>query len=242
VSPARTASMRGRAKSGTGSFQWIALLTAGAVIMGLTFTLGILVGRQWSRPPSATTAVESGTRKTVPPGKRGGLSGADVEPPPVDQKQLTFYQTLKAPLGRGSADASPRHENRPKAPPTHEPARAEAPPPPPYPYASREETIVEKPAAADSSAAADKPSRPAADPTGPWSVQAAAFKTQAQAEALQKQLKQSGFDAYVASAAGSDGQTNYRVRIGTFKSKAEAQRIAERVRGERSPAAFITPK
>ena len=73
-------------------------------------------------------------------------------------------------------------------------------------------------------------------------MQAAAFKTQAQADALQKQLKQSGFDAYVASAAGSDGQTNYRVRIGTFKTKAEAQRIAERVRGERSLAAFITPK
>ena len=73
-------------------------------------------------------------------------------------------------------------------------------------------------------------------------MQAAAFKTQAQADALQKQLKQAGFDAYVASATTSDGQANYRVRIGTFKSKAEAQRVAERVRGERSLAAFITPK
>lgn len=242
MSPARTATARGRGKSGTGSFQWIALLTAGIVIMGLTFTLGILVGRQWSRPTSAGTTVESGTRKTMAPGKRGGLSGADVEPPPVDQKQLTFYQTLTAPLGRGSADASPRREDRAKAPPTPEHTRAEAPPPPPYPYASHGETIVEKPAGADSSATADKPPRAAADPAGLWSVQAAAFKTQAQAEALQKQLKQSGFDAYVASAAGSDGQTNYRVRIGTFKNKAEAQRIAERVRGERSPAAFVTPK
>ena len=77
---------------------------------------------------------------------------------------------------------------------------------------------------------------------GPWAVQAAAFKTQAQADALQKQLKQAGFDAYVASTTTSDGHANYRVRIGTFKSKAEAQRVAERVRGERSLAAFITPK
>jgi cell division protein FtsN len=80
------------------------------------------------------------------------------------------------------------------------------------------------------------------EPAGPWAVQAAAFKTQAQAEALQKQLKKSGFDAYVAAAAASDGQTNYRVRIGTFKTKVEAQRVADRVRGERSLAAFITPK
>ena len=239
--PARTGTARGRARGGTGAFQWIALLTAGTVIMGLTFTLGILVGRQWSRPASAAAALESGTRKTVPPGKRGGLSGADVEPAQVDQKQLTFYQTLTAPLGRAAADASPRHEEKTKASPSPEPARVEAPQPPPYPYASRGETVVEKPVA-DSSAAADKASRASAEPTGPWSVQAAAFKTQAQADTLQKQLKQSGFDAYVASAAGSDGQTNYRVRIGTFKTKAEAQRIAERVRGERSLAAFITPK
>jgi cell division septation protein DedD len=233
--PARASTARARARRGGGALQWIALLTAGTVIMGLTFALGILVGRQWSRPASLT-AVESGVRKTVPPGKRGGLAGADVDPPQVDQKQLTFYQTLTAPLGRGSADAAPRHEDKTKA------ARAAESHPPPYSYTSPGETIVEKPATADSPASGDKAFRPAAEPAGPWAVQAAAFKTQAQADALQKQLKQAGFDAYVASATGNDGQPNYRVRIGTFKSKAEAQRVAERVRGERSLAAFITPK
>ena len=238
---ARGSTARGRARRGGGALQWIALLTAGTVIMGLTFTLGILVGRQWSRPASATVAVEGGARKTVPPGKRGGLAGTDVDPPQVDQKQLTFYQTLTAPLGRGFADAAPRHEDKARGAPAPEPPRSEAAPAP-HPYASRGETLVEKPATADSPAIGDKAARPAAEATGPWAVQAAAFKTQAQADALQRQLKQAGFDAYVASAAGSDGQPNYRVRIGTFKSKAEAQRVAERVRGERSLAAFITPK
>jgi len=239
--PARTGTARGRARARSGALQWIALLAAGAVIMGLTFALGILVGRQWSRPASATVVPESGARKTVPPGKRTGLTGADVEAPRVDQKQLTFYQTLTAPLGRGSADASQRREEKAKATPAPEPVRPEASQPPPYLYASRGETVMEKPAA-DASTAADKASHAPAEPTGPWSVQAAAFKTQAQADALQKQLKRAGFDAYVAAASGSEGQTNYRVRIGTFKSKAEAQRIAEQVRGERSLAAFITPK
>ena len=242
MSPARPGSGRGRVRSAPGKLQWIALLSAAAVIMALTFILGILVGRQWSRPVPATAGVDSGPRKTVPPGKRGGLSGSDVDPPQVDQKQLTFYQTLTAPLGRGSAAASPRNDEKPKAPPAPEPARTEASPPPPYPYASRGETIVEKPSAADASPAPEKSPRAPTEPTGPWSVQAAAFKTQGQADALQKQLKQAGFDAYVASAAGSDGQTNYRVRIGTFKSKVDAQRIAERVRAERSLAAFVAPK
>lgn len=240
MSPVRPASPRGRVKSGPGSLQWIALFTAGAVIMGLTFTLGVLVGRQWSHPASAAASADSGARKTVPPGKRGGLSAADVEPSPSVDQKLTFYQTLTAPLGRGSADASQRPEA--KAQPAPEPPRAE-PPPPPYPYTSRGETVVEKPAAPEAEAA---PARAQADAagfwSGLWSVQVAAFKTQGQAASLHKQLKQAGFDAYIAPAVASDGQTNYRVRVGTFKSKAEAQRMVERVRGERSLAAIVTPR
>jgi cell division septation protein DedD len=236
--PVRSAS-RGRSRTGTPWLQWIALLSAATVIMGLTFALGILVGRQWGRPASAALA-DSAPRKTVPPGKRGGLVGSDVEAPSVDQK-LTFYQTLTAPLGRGSADASPRRDEKPKTPAATEAGRSDAAPHP-YPYATRGETTVERPAHADLPSATDKTVQAAAEAAGPWAVQAAAFKTQAQADALQKQLKNSGFDAYVAPAAAADGQTNYRVRIGTFKSKAEAQRVADRVRGERSLAAFITPK
>jgi cell division septation protein DedD len=223
-------------KSGPGSLQWIALFAVGAVIMVLTFTLGLLVGRQWSRPAPAIASIESGARKTVPLGKRGGLSGAHLEPSPSVDQKLTFYQTLTAPLGRGSADASQRPPA--KAHPAPEPARAETPPPP-YPYTSRGETFVEKPAAPEAEAA---PARAQADPAGLWSVQVAAFKTPGQAATLHKQLREAGFDAYIVPAAASDGQTNYRVRVGTFESKAEAQRMIERVRGERSLAAFVTPR
>jgi cell division septation protein DedD len=226
-------------KSGPGSLQWIALFTAGAVIMGLTFTLGVLVGRQWSRP-AAPASADSGARKTVPPGKRGGLSGADLEPPPQVDQKLTFYRTLTAPLGRGFADASQRSEAKVQPPP--EPARAE-PSPPPYPYTSRGETLIEKPAAPEAEAG---PARAQADLAniwaGLWSVQVAAFKTQGQAASLHRQLSEAGFDAYIAPAVASDGQTNYRVRLGTFESKAEAQRMVERVRVERSLAAFVTPR
>jgi len=234
VSPA---SPRGRVKSGPGSLQWIALLTAGAVIMGLTFTLGVLVGRQWSHPAAAASA-DSGARKTVPPGKRGGLSGADLEPPPQVDQKLTFYRTLTAPLGRGSADASQRPQA--KAQPAPEPARAK-PPPPPDPYTSRGETIIESPAPPDATTAS-APAPAQADTAGLWSVQVGAFKRQGQAVSLHKQLREAGFDAYIAPAVASDGQTNYRVRVGAFESKAEAQRVVERVRGERSLAAFVTPR
>ena len=227
---------RARVKRSPGALQWIGLLTAGAVIMALTFTLGVLVGRQWSRPAPVAAGVENLVKKTVPPGKRGGLSGADVEPPPSVDQRLTFYQTLTAPLGRGAADASQRLlEDKAKAPPAL--ARPE-PPAPPYPITSRDESIVEKPATTEAAAAP----RPPADPVGGWAVQVAAFKTPAQAEMLEKQLKQAGFDTYVAVAAAPDGGTHYRVRIGAFTSKADAEHMAARLRGERSLAGFVTPR
>jgi cell division septation protein DedD len=230
---------RGRGRNGPGRAQWIALLTASALIMGLTFALGVLVGRQWSRPVAMTSSAEGGARKIIPAGKRGGLSSADVEPvPSVDQK-LTFYQTLTAPLGRGSADASQRQADKAK-PAT---ARAEpiASPPPPSRSASHDETLIEKPAPPEAKAGANA-ARPAAEASGLWSVQAGAFKSHAQADGLERQLRQAGFDAYVTQAAGEDGQIRFRVRVGTFKSKAEAQRMADRMRAERSTAAFVAPK
>jgi len=235
VSPAAA---RARVKRSPGALQWIGLLTAGVVIMALTFTLGVLVGRQWSRPAPITTGPESLARKTVPPGRRGGLSGADVEPLlPVDQK-LTFYQTLSAPLGRGAADASQRPEDKGRPQAGAAPARPErAPAPTPSP--GRAEGVAAKPAPTESPAA---PARPSASPAGLWSVQVAAFKTQAQADTLQRQLKQAGFDTYVAVAAAADGGTHYRVRLGAFASKADAERMVGRLRGERSLAAFVAPR
>jgi hypothetical protein len=208
--------------------------------MGLTFTLGILVGRQWSRPASVTATVESGARKTVPPGKRGGLAGADVDPPQMDQKQLTFYQTLTAPLGRGSADAAPRHVDKARAASAGEPARSDAHAPSPT-YTSRSEPVVEKPATADS-ASADKAPAP---PRSRWArgrCRRQPSRRRPRPTRSRSSSSRRASDAYVASATTSDGHANYRVRIGTFKSKVEAQRVAERVRGERSLAAFITPK
>ncbi len=78
--PARAATTRGRGHRGGGALQWIALLTAATIIMGLTFTLGILVGRQWSRPASVTAAAE------MAPGRRCRSASAPAVfiPPPTE--------------------------------------------------------------------------------------------------------------------------------------------------------------
>jgi len=49
---------RRRGGGGPGGAQWMALGGAVLVILGLTFALGLLVGRQWAR--QAATAVVAG--------------------------------------------------------------------------------------------------------------------------------------------------------------------------------------
>jgi hypothetical protein len=64
------ASARRRGGGGPGFGQWLVLGGAVVVILGLTFTLGLLVGRQWARgsiaagTPSASEAVR---KASAPP-------------------------------------------------------------------------------------------------------------------------------------------------------------------------------
>jgi len=39
-----------------------------------------------------------------------------------------------------------------------------------------------------------------------------------------------------------DGEVRYRVRVGTFRTREEAARMAERVRSDRSLPTFVTAK
>jgi len=203
-------------RHGRGSFgvgQWIALSAAGLVLLGLTFALGLFVGRQWVRP--TTPAVSEAAKKTPPGARRGGLSGSDAEVTPRIQDRLTFYQTLTAPLPSAVPATRPQAEDRPRTlalPPEGRSGEARAPSGP-------------------------EPARPGTQ----WSVQVAALNSRTQADGVRRKLHDAGFDAYVTTMSDG-GETRYRVRVGTFKTREEALRVAERVRAERSLPTLVTPK
>jgi cell division protein FtsN len=90
----------------------------------------------------------------------------------------------------------------------------------------------------------DRPAaRPAADArTGDYAVQVGAFRDRAQAEAVRKQLAAAGFDADVTPIAAGPGEVRYKVRLGSFRSREDAGRLADRVRTERALAAFVTSR
>ena len=228
---------RQRIKGKPSAAQW--LLMAGGVILVLvlTFALGIVVGRKWSpRGEHDQTAAEPARKATAPVARRSGLTDPAPERPP--QEKLTFYQTLTAPMSPASPPAKVGVSGKPE-PATPRPAaehvssdRPAAMPPTSVPKPDKLAAPAERP-----------PTSPAAEArTGDWAVQVGVFKDRGQAESVRRPLAASGFDAYLTAVPLADGQTHYKVRMGSFKTREEAARLAERIRQERSLTAFITPK
>jgi cell division protein FtsN len=91
---------------GPGPGQWLALGGAVLVILGLTFALGLLVGRQWARQTASAAgpSVTEAARKAATPSRRGGIAAeAMADRAPESTEKLTFYKTLTEPLnGPGS--------------------------------------------------------------------------------------------------------------------------------------------
>jgi cell division protein FtsN len=239
---------RSRARGGPGRLRWVALGGAAIVILGLTFGLGLLVGRQWGRhtPPAVTGEP---TRKSAAGPRRGGLSEPTTDRAAARQEKLTFYQTLTAPLVgaiplSGKTEAAPKHDAaakpRPKSGASPERGQERAPP--------REDEPSLPSRAAAGASNLERPTREGqapeanAEASGEWVVQVGVFKNSQQAERIRKQLADAGLAARVAPITADDGQLRYRVRVGAFKSKDEALKTAERIRSDRSLPTFVTAR
>jgi cell division protein FtsN len=162
-----------------------------------------------------------------------------VEPAPQrPPEKLTFYQTLTAPVGPAVSTPVSAPAKSPEAPK----------PKPAAERASTERSIasaaVTPPKPATTAAPDDRaaPRPVAAARTGDWAVQVGAFRDRSQAETVRKQMAAAGFDPYVTAVEAAPGEVRYKVRLGSFRSREDAGRMAARVRGEQSLAAFVTPK
>jgi len=233
--------MRNDARAGSRLFQRAGLVLAGVAILGLTFMLGMLVGRQWARPVPQVATAES-SKKSAAPARRIGLSEVETERPKAAQDKLTFYQTLTAPLGSTTSQyrAKPEEKGKPEARPKPDARPAAAPQP----------RTEEKPTAAAAASEAGPGGAGASQGAAPdqalaagapaWTVQVGAFKSRKQADAAQRGLSDAGFAAQVSALAADDGQPRYRVRVGSFRTRSDAERMAERLRASLALATYVT--
>ena len=109
-------SARRRMGRGPGPGQWLALGGAVLVILGLTFALGLLVGRQWARhsASAAVSSVSEAARRAATTPRRGGITAEVMaDRAPESTEKLTFYHTLTEPLN--GPVATPKPEAKPIA-------------------------------------------------------------------------------------------------------------------------------
>ena len=75
-----------------------------------------------------------------------------------------------------------------------------------------------------------------------WTVQVSAFRSRALAEELRSRLAARGYDATVFPSITEDGRPRYRVRVGAYVSRGEAERAAGELRSERGLNPLVTPR
>jgi DedD protein len=202
-------------------------LTLGVVVaLGLSFALGMLVGKRAERLAAPAAA-------TVEPLAQVDADGAL-------HHELTFYSRLTSPTpartagGKAPAPA-PAAEVKPAAPapdPASAPALATAAPTTPVP------TVAARPTETPTTVSVSTPT-PAA-PTGveaevlaeltrgpahkgEFTVQVSSFQTADEARAYASSLERKGYKPFVVAGKVKGKGTWYRVRIGTFKDAAHAQ-------------------
>ena len=228
---------------------------------GVRAQRGELAAVESSGDPTATVAPASpaasvGGAGGTSPAARDSLTyperlGADTpipeilkEPEPGLAGELSAVdptsRDVRPALARGSA--APKGERATTASvPASVPALAPAPPAasPLTASATAAPTAAHAPAPAASAAAVSAPGEMAAPPGDGFTVQVGTSNERAAAEKMAKRLTAKGYPAYVtAPAAGA--RRIFRVRVGKFKDRSEAESVANRLEKEEQFKPWIT--
>jgi cell division septation protein DedD len=153
----------------------------------------------------------------------GMLAGVAWEDPGLLLSHV-LGRTVEAPLETAAADTAPEPSREAAAPPASAPA--------PSPSAQALPDVAAAPAAPARQVTRLRPEvlSPGA-PAGRFAVQVGSFAESRSAEGLVARLRERGFDAYVSPSAGSGG-ARWRVRVGPWPSRPDAERAAARLKAE----------
>jgi len=205
--------------------QLVFLFMAATVVSVVIFLCGVLVGRGVRAERGAVaenTAITSVAETTPQPPPSAPVptpAGSDprvaAPPPPVDD--LSYFNRLEK-------EKPPQEQLKP-------PVAETAQPQPRGEGLSQPAKEPVRPAAVDASAA---------EPAGQgYAVQIAALNVRNEAEAIAKRLSSKGYSAYVLGpAAGSPAI--FRVRVGKFPSRREAESVAAKLKKEEQLNPWVT--
>ena len=226
--------------------QLVFLFMAATVVSVVIFLCGVLVGRG-VRVERATVVedaapINSVAETTPPPSAAAPVTtpvGSDptVAAPPPAVDELSYFNRLekqKAPAEQ--LKPAPTKVATPLE--KHAAPAARATPPPAAQTAPPAVAQATPPAAAQARPAPSEGT--ASEPSGQgFAVQIAALNVRGEAEAIAKRLASKGYSAYVLSPA-SGTSTVYRVRVGKFPTRREAETVASRLQKEEQFKPWVT--
>jgi cell division septation protein DedD len=211
------------------------LFMAATVVSVVIFLCGVLVGRGVRAERTAAdleTVNTSPSADAVPPGVPPTAAGADptIVPPPPPSDEIAEVSpstpaagpaAKKSSEGKGQTAAEPPKAS--KSEPAAPKSAAAAPKPAPPATGTSGTSATAGTAGAAASAAGAPPDAKARD----WFVQVMATPVKNDADSSSKKLAAKGYQAYVVPP--TDGTAFFRVRVGSFKNKSEAQVLADKL-------------
>ena len=192
--------------------------TVAAVVI---FLCGVMVGRGVNTTRASAVAAVAAeptvdpTSTAQPPQTASSDASADPASSQEDLKELTYAKRLEAP--------------EPPPEPAVEPVVATPVP------AIAEQPKIEKPAAVAATKTVD-----ASEPKGGgFVVQVASLKSRDEADVIAKRLSSKGFPSFVTTP-GSSGPKVFRVRVGKYADRREAETVARKLEKEEQFKPWIT--
>lgn len=243
----------GRSYSFTLDTRQLALLIAGyCFLCVLVFALGMVVGRATGQPESAPDAggslASQSREKTTKSGRDTLRSNRIPLVPEAEPKsestpgpELGLTSTLPETPAMSKGDSPSTVAPRTKLSPAPEATRSSEPP---AALSKAEEKREAEPRRHDMTDAKPKEPPPAsrvtASQSGDYTIQVSSFRSWEQASDLKGRLSKRGYAAYVQSVDLNDKGTWHRVRIGNYRDKDAAERVANDLRNRESLQAMVT--
>jgi len=215
--------------------QLVFLFMAATVVSVVIFLCGVLVGRNVPRDrvvdvtsangdaSSPTPAPAASSVETAPAYTGLDRPGTKEEPPKKPEQRSAKVAEPPAAVSSPPPVAAPIPEPKPSIPPVETAA-------PPVPATEKPLPVKEpQPSATAGSEPTDKG----------YAVQIAAVNARSEADAMAKRLTSKGYSAYVLAPANGTPSV-YRVRVGKFQTKREAETVATKLQKEEQLKPWVT--
>jgi DedD protein len=200
--------------------QLVFLFMSTVVILVVVFLFGVLVGRGVRGDGGPLDAV---TQPDAPPAVADAVPAVPPSGEPTAANEELSYPN------RLASNETPPEKLRANQPPAPQPT-----------------TPAAKPRAEEPTASTSPPAPPAAAPAAPatarasgltepggsgFAIQVAALRQRAEADSVARSLSTKGYPAYVMNPE-SGAPAVFRVRVGKFKDRSEAETVATRLQKE----------